>query len=67
MKHIDQMLLKYSPYKNLEDEADKEAKLQELMASSQGENFSIARGSTKKLQGHTRAISFGNSMSLVRT
>ena len=42
------MLLRYSPYKNLEDEADKEAKLQELMASSQGENFSIAKGSTKK-------------------
>ena len=61
------MLLKYSPYKNLEDEADKEAKLQELMASSQGENFSVAKASAKKKQSHARAISFGNSMSLVRT
>ena len=66
VKHMDKMLLKYSPYKNMENEADKEENLQALMASN-GENFSVAKGSSNKKKSNMRGISFGNSMSLMRT
>ena len=61
------MLLRYSPYKDFENEMDKSRKLKELMAQN-SDNFSVVNEQTKKkYSSNMRSISFVNSMSLART
>lgn len=70
------MLQRYSPYKDLEDEVDKEVKLRSMIQSN-AENFSqvkktrtlginLSGDSHPQENGQIRAISFGNSMTLER-